>query len=253
MIAMNQFSGPVLRVLRAAVMLFCVALAASPNEARAMSGVFMKVEGVEAWLPVAAASSEFRPATASAPAATTVVRVAKFADQGTPILVQACGGGAVVKRVTLAWRDNDGTRFRITLDGVSVESMSVTREPGPEPRVLEEYTMQCRMVEWSWFAGDGAEATTGGDGLRFDAAIQSATVRRHVPFRARLESGGGPGHPLRLTFPVERGRTYRILASAALDGRWESIERFTAAEDGEIQREISTEPGRLFLRVEALD
>jgi type VI protein secretion system component Hcp len=250
---MKQSSGFVVRVVRAAVLVSLAAMAGASTAVRAASGVFMKVEGVEAWLAVTSATSEFLPATASAPAATTVVRVSKFADQSTPVLLQACGGGALVQRVTLAWRDDEGTRFRITMDGVSVESVAVRQKEGTETRVLEEYTMHCRVVEWSWFAAGGAETTTGGDGLRFDAAQQLATVRRHVPFRARLESGGGAGRPLRLTCPVERGRTYRILASYALDGRWESIGQFTAAEDGEIAREISTQPGRLFLRVEAVD
>ena len=58
---------------------------------------------------------------------------------------------------------------------------------------------------------------------------------------------------LRLTCPVERGRTYRISASNTLDGPWQKLADFTANEDGQMEQLLEETAGRLFLRVEALD
>ena len=52
---------------------------------------------------------------------------------------------------------------------------------------------------------------------------------------------------------MDRGRTYRLSASATLDGQWQKLEDFTAPGDGQMERVLTQEAGRLFLRVEALD
>ena len=96
------------------------------------------------------------------------------------------------------------------------------------------------------------EREGGGEGQHFDIPAQLAKAKAYQPFTASLAQVAGQ-RKLRLTCPVERGRTYRISASNTLDGQWQKLADFTANEDGQMEQLLEETAGRLFLRVEALD
>src|SRR5436190_22489484 len=86
----------------------------------AAPGVFMKVDGVETWSTLIDASSDIKGPTDVQPVVTPGMIVTKLPDKTSPLLLQACGAGTPIKRVTFAWRDNDGTCYRVTLEDVMV-------------------------------------------------------------------------------------------------------------------------------------
>ncbi len=218
----------------------------------AAPGLFMKLQGVEAWSALTGASSEMKAPTATEPVAASGFRVTKHPDKTSPLLLKACGAGAVLPRVTLAWQDAAGTVFRITLENALVTSFT-TSLPADGPAPVEECVFRYSTVEWSWFGPDGAENNLGGLGARLDVPTGQAAEKTYQPFRAVFDPAAGQPPMLRVTCPVDRGRTYRISASATLDGQWQKLEEFTATEDGRMERLLNQNAGRLFLRVEALD
>ena len=128
--------------------------------------------------------------------------------------------------------------------------MAMDQSVPPQP--VEECVFRFQRVEWSYFGPDGAQNTAGGEGLHFDIPAQLGTAKSYQPFTASLAQVAGQ-RKLRLTCPVERGRTYRISASSALDGQWQKLADFTAIEDGQMEQLLDETAGRLFLRVEELN
>lgn len=228
-----------------ALLLLTIPCAAAP-------GVFMKLSGSETWSTLTGASSETKAPTATEPLVVSGFRIHKNPDKISPLLLQACGGGTAFPRVTLAWRDAAGTVFRVTLENVLITSFSTSAKAGTT--AVEECVLTYGVIEWSWFGADGAETSAGGLGTRLDLPAGEALEKTYQPFQAAFESAGGRTQQLRLTCPVERGRTYRISASAMLDGQWLKLDEFTAAEDGKMERLLDQGgTNRMFLRVEALD
>jgi type VI protein secretion system component Hcp len=241
----------VYRILCRLAALLLLAAVTAPCDAAA--AVFMKLDGVEKWSALTGAVSEVKAATEAEPAVTPALRITKHPDQTSPLLLKSCGEGAPLRRLTLAWRDAAGTVFRITLENVLVTSFIIKMDKAA-PQPLEECAIRFAKAEWSWFGSEGVENSAGGIGVQFDALTQLAVEKSYEPFRATVErraAGQQPG--LRLTCPVERGRTYRLSGSTALDGQWVQLDEFTADEDGVMERVLTESAGRLFLRVEALD
>ncbi len=230
-----------------------ILLTAAVSPCSGAAGVYMKLDGVEAWSVLTGASSDLKAATPEEPAVTSGLRLTKRPDQTSPLLLKACGTGAPVRRLTLAWRDAAGTVFRITLENVFVTSFSAQTDRATPPELLEECALRFTRVEWSWFGAEGAENAAGGTGVELDALTQQAAEKTYQPFRATVERRAGQQPGLRVTCPVERGRTYRLSASTGLDGQWVRLDEFTAAEDGVMERLLNEGAARLFLRVEALD
>jgi type VI protein secretion system component Hcp len=241
----------VCRMLCRLAALMLLAAGAAPGSATA--AVFMKLDGVENWSALTGAASEVKAATDTEPAVTSALRISKYPDQTSPLLLKACGTGAPLRRLTLAWRDAAGTVFRITLENVNVTAFATRTDRSTPPQLLEECALRFTKVEWSWFGAEGAEHAAGGAGVELDALTQQVTEKAYQPFRAVVQRRTGQQPGLRLTCPVERGRTYRLSASTGLDGQWVRLDEFTAAEDGIMERHLAESAGRLFLRVEALD
>jgi type VI protein secretion system component Hcp len=210
----------------------------------------MKLDGHEEWSQLTSAVSDVKAATATEPLVRPGVRISKPTDRSSPALLQACGDGSLIKRVTLAWRDADGLVFRITLENARVLSFVATVSPGVP--LLEQCALTFDTIEWSWFGHDGEDVLIGGDGAHYDVPAQLATLKSYLPFRASLEPVAGR-RMMKLVCPVERGRTYRISTSTSLNGDWQKLEDFTAPEDGHAERLLPDTAARLFLRVEALD
>jgi type VI protein secretion system component Hcp len=247
-----QRALPLLRRL-VAVIAVCAAILLPVSSSAAAPGVFMKLDGVETWSELIGASSNVKAPTPNEPVVVPGLQISKRPDKTSPLLLQACGAGTVIKRVTLAWRDAGGTVYRITLEDVLVSSFTMATDGATPPQPREDCAFRFGKVEWSWFGTDGAENNVGGIGTRFDVPAQQATEKTYQPFRAALERMAGQEPSLRLTCPVESGRTYRISGSSALNGDWTTLEDFTAAADGEVERHLTGGAGRLFLRIEALD
>lgn len=225
---------------------------ASPSAAA--PGVFMKVDGVETWSTLTGASSDMQGPTTAQPVVTPGMQFSKRPDKSSPLLLQACGAGTPIKRVTFAWRDHDGTSYRVTLEDVLVSSFTMATDSSTPPQPLETCDLHFTKIEWSWFGAEGAENYLGGIGTRFEIPAQQATERNYEPFQARVDRLPNQARPtLLLTCAVQKGRTYRISASSALTGEWNKLEDFTALEDGKVERAIAQDTTRLFLRVEALD
>jgi type VI protein secretion system component Hcp len=229
-----------------------VAVLAPAMPCAAAPDVFMKLDGAETWSELAGAASEVKAPTAAEPVVTPGVRISKRSDSASPRLLQACGDGSVINRVTLAWRNAAGCVFRITLGNARVRSFRTAVGQGTLPLPMEECALSFATIEWSWFGHHGEDILIGGQTTHFDVPAQQATEKTVLPFRASLERVAGR-RMVRLTCSVERARSYRISASTSLDGRWQKLEDFTASEDGNVERTMAESAGRLFLRVEALD
>ena len=212
---------------------------------------YIKFDGIDGSLALTSVHSSLRAASAGMPA-TSSLQFTKAPDKASPFLLQACGSGEVIKRVTIGWQDAAGTVFRITLGDLTVSSFKMATDQSVPPQPVEECELRFQSVEWSYFGPDGAQNTTGGEGLHLDLPAQLATGKTYQPFTASLTQVAGQ-RMLRLTCPVERGRTYRISASSTLDGQWLKLADFTAIEDGQMEQMLAESAGRLFLRVEALD
>ena len=76
---------------------------------------YIKYEGIDSTLKLSSVASSLHAATAEVPAFSTL-EFTKAPDKASPFLLQACGSGEVIKRVTIGWQDAAGTVFRITLE-----------------------------------------------------------------------------------------------------------------------------------------
>ena len=125
---------------------------------------YIKYEGIDATLKLSSVASGLHAATAEMPAISTL-RFTKAPDRASPFLLEACGSGAVIKRVTIGWQDAAGTVFRITLQDLIVSSFKMAMDQSVPPQQVEECVLRFQRVEWSYFGPDGAQNTAGGEGL----------------------------------------------------------------------------------------
>ena len=133
---------PTLTVRKRSFVTLYAALAAllvSALPCAAAPGLFMKLHGVDAWSSLTGASSEMRAPTATEPVAVSGIRITKLPDRASPLLLQTCGAGTVIPRVTLAWQDAAGTVFRITLENALVSSIQTSR-PADAPAPASSLT-----------------------------------------------------------------------------------------------------------------
>ena len=224
----------------------------SSGLSHAESGLSLTIDGTGRWMELTRAALQLDPGAPTQPTSPLKLHLEKPTDATSPLLLDHCGKGTPIRRVTVIRQDASGLQLRITLENAQVRRLELSSET-PETRLPTDLILlESDRVEWSWFGADGAHVLHGGDGTRVDTATQTVEQRRYPPFRARLTTATAV-RSLTLTCPVEKGRSYRVMGTRSVDGPWEPLDRFTAESDGALERTVANTTDALFLRVEALD
>ena len=218
----------------------------------AASGLFLTLDGTGRWVELTQARLHLGRGAAHEPVPPLQLHLEKATDATSPLLLEHCGKGTPIPRVTVIRRDASGLQLRISLENALVRRLELKSDTPEIPLPTDLILLESDRIEWSWFGPDGAQLLQGGDGTRLDTAAQTVEQRRYPPFQARLTTTAAL-RSLVLTCPVERGRSYRVMGNRTVGGPWEPLDRFTAEADGIVERTLATTPDALFLRVEALD
>jgi hypothetical protein len=229
-----------------------VAWLAFSGHGHAESSLLLKLDGAGRWVELTQARLRQDPGAIREPAWPLQLHLEKPTDATSPLLLQHCGNGTPIRRVTVIRRDASGLQLRITLEDAQVRRLEVGSGTAENPLPTDQITLESNRVEWSWFGPDGAHVLHGGDGTQVDTATQTVLQRRYPPFRLRLHTAAA-SRSLILTCPVEKGRSYAVSGSREAGRAWETLDRFTAEADGVIERTVANTADTLFLRVEALD
>ena len=183
---------------------------------------------------------------------TFTCRVGKRIDQATPFLVERCGTGLVLGRVTLAYAEGGAALYRIVLEEVTVESVGQRVDDAPEALPVEEISLRFRKASWSAIDVTEVDEIVGGLTTHFDLALGTGELKPRLAFRASVDTEAEPG-TLRIRCPVEQGRRYRLAMTTELRGAWATVIEFTAERDGIFEHVLRSLPGVAFMRVEELD
>lgn len=218
----------------------------------AESGLLLKLQGTGRWVELTGAALHLGPRAAGEPASPLRLELEKPSDATSPVLLEHCGNGTPIRRVTVIRRDPSGLQLRITLEDAHVRRFELRSEPPEVPLPTDRIRLESERVEWSWFGPDGAHTRQGGDGTQVDTQAQSVLQRRYPPFQARLNTATA-ARSLILTCPVEKGRSYLVSGTRNVGHTWEPLDRFTAESDGVLERTVANASDALFLRVEAVD
>ncbi len=218
----------------------------------AESGLSLTFDGTGRWIELTRAALHLDPGAPRDPISPLKLHLEKPTDATSPLLLEQCGKGTPIRRVTVIRQDASGLQLRITLENAQVRRLELSSETPETGLPTDHIVLESDRVEWSWFGADGAQVLHGGEGTRVDTATQTVEQRRYPPFQARLTTTAAL-RSLILTCPVEQGRNYRVMGTRTVGGPWEPLDRFTAEADGVLERTVPNTTDALFLRVEALD
>jgi type VI secretion system secreted protein Hcp len=229
---------------------------------------FMKIDGVPGqltegrfagWTPVKSVGALVRlpidPTNGVTGPASFSCEVRKAADVTSPALLQKCGEGQPVRRVSLAYvlARPVATQYRITLDDVLVSSVRHdASRSSPGTLEVEKVQFTFGKIEMACFELDGGGGTTGGLTAVFDQTTAQGSLKVRPPFRAIITRQDARSGVL-VTWPAESGHRYQILGSRALGQPWMKLIEHTAPEDGPASQFVPIDTPALFMRVEELD
>ena len=178
--------------------------------------------------------------------------VQKLIDSTSPQLLEHCANGAIQPTVTFAFVRSSppATQYRVTLKEVMISSLAQVGSQGNPPS--ESISFNFQKIEWTCLDLDEAGGNTGGLTGKFDIVAQNGELKSRPPFRATIEVQNGR-NGIVITFPAERGHTYRMIGCPKIGEAWKTFREITAPEDGTTSVFIPMEQPSLLLRVEQAD
>lgn len=178
--------------------------------------------------------------------------VRKLIDSTSPKLLERCATSEKQPTVTLAFVRSSppATQYRITLKEVFISSFTQAGSEGNPPS--ESMSLNFEKIEWTYLELDENGGNTGGQTATFDIVAQTGDVKSRPPFRATAAVQNGR-NGIVITFPAERGHTYRMLGCPKIGEAWKTYREITAAEDGPTSQFIPMDQPSLLLKVEQVD
>jgi type VI protein secretion system component Hcp len=232
-------------------------LFAAASQSRA-DNWFLKIDNELNWIPIKTAGVlACRPLNSTnqtlGPAA-FAFEIRKALDRTSPVLLQKCGLGQPLGRVTLAYilTEPQATQYRFTLTNVFVSSFN---QSGPTNSSAsgEQEVIQFRFdkIEMAWFDLAPNGGTAGGLTSWLNQPTSESGLKSRPPFLVTLTRPRGPG--VQVNWPAEGGHRYQILTRIALAGPWTRLAETTASTDGPMHQVLPNDVPSLFLRVEEID
>jgi len=218
---------------------------------------FLKIENEPNWTPIKTAGvlacRPLNPTNQTLGPATFGFEIRKALDRTSPLLLQKCGLGQRLSRVTLAYilTEPQATQYRFTLTNVLVSSFGQngsTNASGEQE--LIQFTFD--KIELAWFDLAPNGGTAGGWTSWLNQPTGESGLKPRLPFLVTLTGArGGPG--VQVSWPGEGGHRYQILTRTTLAGAWTRLTEATAAADGPMSQVLPNDVPSLFLRVEEID
>ena len=181
-------------------------------------------------------------------------KVKKSVDRTSPLLALRCATGQAIDQVTFTYIvvNNSPVVYRLTLRNVLVGAVSQKGPPSTGDKPEEEVELRFQKVEWSVLENDASGGNTGGLTARFDTLTGEGSTLTRGAFRAIVARNGQlPG--VRVSWPGESGRTYRVFSCPSVGKPWQMLLEKTATEDGPISEFIPLNSPGLFMRVEEVE
>lgn len=219
---------------------------------------FLKIDNDLNWIPIktagALACRPLNPTNQTLGPATFSFEIRKALDRTSPVLLQKCGLGQPLSRVTLAYilTEPQATQHRFTLTNVFVSSIDQSKSPNTSTSGAQE-VVQFRFdkIEMAWFDLAPNGGTAGGLTSWLNQPTGESGLKPRSPFLVTLTRPRGPG--VQVSWPAEGGHRYQILARATLVGPWTRLAETTAAADGPMSQVLPNDASSLFVRVEEID
>jgi len=230
-------------------------LFAAASQSRA-DNWFLKIDNELNWVPITTAGvlacRPLNPTNQTLGPAAFAFEIRKALDRTSPVLLQKCGLGQPLSRVTLAYIRTapQATQYRFTLTNVLVSSFaqSGSTNSSPEQEVIQ-FTFD--KLEMAWFDSAPNGGTAGGLTSWLNQTTGESGLKSRPPFLVTLTRPRGSG--VQVSWPAEGGHRYQILARTTLAGPWTRFAETTAAADGPMNQVLPNDVPSLFLRVEEID
>ena len=228
-------------------------LFAAASQSRADSW-FLKIENDLNWIPIrtagALACRPLNPTNQTLGPAAFAFEIRKALDRSSPVLLQKCGLGQPLSRVTLAYilTEPQATQYRFTLTNVFVSSFDQNGSASGGQEVIQ---FRFDKIEMAWFDLAPNGGTAGGWTSWLNQPTGESGLKPRPPFLVTLTRPRGPG--VQVSWPAEGGHRYQILTRTTLAGPWTRLAETTAAADGLMSQVLPNDLSSLFLRVEEID
>lgn len=229
---------------------------------------YLKIDGVPGeltegrfagWTPVKTAGAlvclPVNPTNQTAGPVSFSFEVRKAIDRTSPLLLQKCGLGEPLNRVTLAYvlTQPQATLYRFTLDNAFVASLAQNASTNtPATMELEAVDLTFAKIEVACFELDANGGTAGGLTALFDQTTGQGGLKTRPPFGVTVARQNGRAGVL-VTWPAERGHRYEVRSGSANGGEWETAGSATAQADGDLSLFLPDDEPHLLMRVEEID
>jgi len=228
---------------------------------------YLKIEGVPGelkegrlagWTPIQSAGAlaclPVNPTNQTTGPVALQCEVRKAFDVTSPLLLQQCGRGEPLRRVTLAYvvAEPSATQFRLTLENALVSSLTQDRSNAPSAEVQEVITFAFDKLEMTSFDLDTYGGVAGGLSALIDQTTSEGSLRTRPPLQLTLSRP--PGHPgVLATWPAEKGHRYQIHSRTAFSQPWQKLAESTASTTGPMTQSLPINAPSFFMRVEEVD
>jgi len=240
------------RRCRRALLGLLLLFAASQSRADAW---FLKIDNELNWIPVQTAGvlacRPLNPTNQTLGVAAFGFEIRKALDRTSPLLLQKCGLGQPLSRVTLAYilTEPQATQYRFTLTNVFVSSIDQNGSASSAEQEAIQLTFD--KLEMAWFDLAPSGGTAGGWTAWLNQPASQSGLKSRPPFLVTLTRPRGSG--VQVNWPAEAGHRYQILTRTSLTGPWTRLAETTAAADGPMSQILPIDVPSLFLRVEEID
>lgn len=173
--------------------------------------------------------------------------IQKVADKSSPVLAQSCADRHLFPTATLELitADASGVLFyQITLSNVFVSSFSTSAGSGEHPQ--ESLCLNFERIAWTYTQLGTRDTPIGDVSGWWNLALDLGNASPEFRVGAVQTTPGSLG----LSWTAQAGKSYNILTSPALDGRYGVYETFTPTNDGPMSVSVPITVGSRFYRVE---
>jgi type VI protein secretion system component Hcp len=216
---------------------------------------FLKIENELNWISIQTtgvlACRPLNPTNQTLGAAAFGFEIRKALDRASPVLLQKCGLGQPLSRVTLAFilTEPQATQYRFTLTNVFVSFFGQGGSTNSPEQEVIHFTFD--KLEMAWFDLAPNGGTAGGLTAWLNQPTSESGLKARPPFLVTLTRPRGSG--VQVNWPAEGGHRYQVLTRATLTGPWTRLAETTAAADGPMSQVLPNDVPSLFLRVEEID
>ena len=221
-------------------------------------GWFLKIDNELNWIPIKTAGvlacRSLNPTNQTLGPATFALEIRKALDRTSPVLLQKCGLGERLSRVTLAYilSEPQATQHRFTLTNVFISSFDQNGSTNSFASGEQEIVLfKFDKIEVAWFDLAPNGGTAGGFTSWLNQPTGESGLKSRPPFLVTLTRPRGPG--VQVNWPAEGGHRYQILTRTTLNGPWTRLAETIATADGPMSQILPNDVPSLFLRVEEID